>query len=161
MRRTNTASKTALGTVELSYTDTVADSGTGSHAAKRLTLNELPQIACVEEQKDFFAKLDVDRWAKAVVVEEYNDLQERVADHVKSGRKEKAQKAVRDFRSRNAAINRVAASPRVAAQLDQSRELEAEIDAAFAGKDQHKKQNLLGKALHSLSYETRREGSRK
>jgi Ca-activated chloride channel family protein len=150
---TDTPRQTALGTVQLSYTE--------DGSAKQLDLGELPEIACVEEQKDFFANLDVDRWAKSVVVEEYNDLAEQVAAHVKSGRKGDAERAVREFRARNQALNRVAASPRVAVQLDQTRELEASIDDAFAGADQEKKQNLLGKSLHSRSYEMRREGSRK
>lgn len=55
----------------------------------------------------------------------------------------------------------MAASPQVAAQLDESLELERSIGEAFAGVEQEKKQNLLGKSLHSRSYEMRREGSRK
>ncbi len=150
---TDTAKQTPLGSIQLSYTE--------DGSAKQLTLNELPKIACVEEQKDFFASLDVDRWAKSVIVEEYNDLAEDVAAHVKSGRRADAEKAVRQFRTRNQALNRVAASPQVAAQLDESLELERSIGEAFAGVEQEKKQNLLGKSLHSRSYEMRREGSRK
>lgn len=150
---TDTAKKTSLGSIQLSYTE--------NGSTKRVSLEDLPEIACVEEQKDFFASLDVDRWAKSVVIEEYNDLALRVAGYVKSGHKADAQNAVRQFRARTEALNRVAASPLVADQLNDSIALEASIAEAFAGMDQKKKQNLLGKSLHSRSYEMRREGSRK
>jgi len=150
---TGAGEDTALGSVALSYTR--------DGSPNQLTLGELPKIASVEQERDFFANLDVDRWSKSVVVEEYNDLTEEVAGYIRGGRQDEARRAVRQFRARNEALNRVAASPAVAAQLSQTVELEDSITEAFVGADQKKKQNLLGKSLHSQSYDKRREGGRK
>jgi len=160
---TDSAGQMELGAIQLSYTENRSpeDSSTQNGSTKRLFLNELPKIVCVEKQRDFFASLDADRWAKSVVVEEYNQLAEQIAAHLKEGDQAEAQAAVRQFRARNQALNQVMASPQVAIQLNDSIALEASIAEAFAGADQKKKQNLLGKSLHSRSYEMRREGSRK
>jgi hypothetical protein len=59
----------------------------------------------------------------------------------------------------NAAVP--APSPMVADRLLAAEALEDEVDAAFRGVDQAKKQNLLGKTLHQQGNLERRAGSRK
>ena len=133
----------------------------GGHERHQLTLDDFPEIACVGDETKFFANLDADTWAKAVVVEEYNQLRQSVAGLVKSGRKDDALEAIDLYRVRNRALNEVVASPSVAQQIDIASELEDEVAGAFDGPDAEKKQNLLGKFLHAEGGRERRAGSRK
>jgi hypothetical protein len=96
-----------------------------------------------------------------VVVEEYNQLRQSVAGLVKAGREYEALETIERFKDRNRALNAVAASPRVAAQLEAVTELEGDVADAFRGPGKKHKQNLLGKSLHAQGTLERREGSRK
>jgi Ca-activated chloride channel family protein len=129
----------------------------------RLRLAELPAIETVADRDAFFAAVDVDTWAESVAVEEYNELRQSVAGYVKAGRSEAARKAIAEFGTRNRAMNAAvpAPSPMVADRLLAAEALEDEVDAAFRGVDQAKKQNLLGKTLHQQGNLERRAGSRK
>lgn len=143
----------SLGGVEVAYND--------RGQSRSIALDELPQVATVRAEEDFFASLDVETWEQSVVVEEYNDLSKKVSDYVREGRREDARREVDAFVSRNRALNRVAASPVVADQIAESEALAASIEGAFVGPDQVRKQNLLGKELHADAYDKRRKGSRK
>jgi hypothetical protein len=96
-----------------------------------------------------------------VVVEEYNDLKQKVAGYVRSGQRSDAVQAIREFRSRNVRVNRIVAAPAVAGRLSDADDLELSVLKAFVGDDQAKKQNLLGKSLHSEALDQRRAGARR
>jgi len=150
---TNAVVEHELGAVRVQYRN-----GGERH---QLTLNDFPKIACVGERERFFANLDADAWAKAVVVEEYNQLRQSVAGMVKAGREEAALAEIKLFQDRNRAMNEFVASPRVATQLEAAADLESDVAGAFRGPDKKNKQNLLGKSLHAQGALDRREGSRK
>jgi Ca-activated chloride channel family protein len=126
-----------------------------------LQLDDFPKIACVVDESDFYAGLDEDAWARSVAVEGYNQLRQSVASHIKSGRPEEAKREIADFQDRYRKLNAVVAAPAVAASIGAADTLEAEVDDAFTGPDQAKKQNSLGKTLHSKGVAERRVGSRK
>jgi len=142
-----------LGEVRVTYRE-----GT-EHA--QLRLDDFPRVACVADENDFYASLDTDAWARSVAVEGYGRLRQNVAQHVKSGRPEEAKREIADFQSRYRALNAVMAAPEVAASIGAADELIAELDDAFTGPDQAKKQNSLSKTLHSEGALGRRAGSRK
>jgi Ca-activated chloride channel family protein len=142
-----------LGEVRVAYR-------AGSQRAE-LHLDDFPKIACVVDESDFYASLDEDAWARSVAVEGYNQLRQNVAKHVKSGRPEEAKREIADFQDRYRAFNAVMAAPAVAESIGAADTLEAEVDDAFTGPDQSKKQNSLGKTLHSQGVSERRVGSRK
>jgi len=150
---TNAETRHELGSVRVQYQD-----GGERH---QLTLADFPQVACVREKERFFAHLDSDAWEKSVVVEEYNQLRQTVAGMVQAGDEEQALAEIRRFRDRNAAMNEVVASPRVAEQLAAAADLESDVAGAFRGPGREQKQNLLGKTLHAQGTLDRREGSRK
>jgi Ca-activated chloride channel family protein len=150
---TDRATEVSLGAIRVDYRD-----GQERH---QLTLDDFPAIACVGDEEQFFANLDADTWAQAVVVDEYNQLRQNVAKLVKGGRKDAALDAIESFRSRNTELNEVVASPSVARQVEAASELEAVVDGAFDGPDAKRKQNLLGKSLHAEGGLDRRVGSRK
>ena len=143
----------ALGTLRLSYR--------AGDERYEVAASELPKVARVEGERDFFAQLDADRWAQGVVVEEYNELKQKVAGYVRSGQRADAVDAIRVFRLRNLRVNRTVAAPAVAGRLVDADVLEESVNEAFSGDDQAKKQNLLGKALHSLALDERRIGARR
>jgi len=128
---------------------------------EELRLVDFPKIACVVDETDFHAGIDRDAWARSVAVEGYNQLRQDVAKHVKSGRPKEAKREIADFQDRYRALNLVMAAPEVAASIGAADELETEIDDAFTGPHQSKKQNSLGKTLHSQGIAERRVGSRK
>jgi Ca-activated chloride channel family protein len=142
-----------LGEVRVTYRE-------GAERAE-LRLDDFPKIACVVDERDFYAGLDEDAWARSVAIEGYNQLRQSVATHVKSGRPEEAKREIADFQDRYRALNSVVAAPAVAARIGAADTLEAEVDEAFSGPDQAKKQNSLGKTLHSKGVAERRAGSRK
>jgi Ca-activated chloride channel family protein len=150
---TDAQAEHALGSVRVHYRD-----GDEHH---RLSLDDLPKVACVEDRDRFFAELDGDAWAKSVVVEEYNQLRQAVAGMVKDGRQSEAKAEIERFQSRNRALNAVVASPRVSRQLEAAADLDTGVDEAFRGPNKKHKQNLLGKSLHERGILERREGSRK
>jgi hypothetical protein len=62
---------------------------------------------------------------------------------------------------RNLRVNRTVAAPAVAGRLVDAEALEEIVLETFVGDDQAKKQNLLGKALHSEALDQRRVGARR
>jgi Ca-activated chloride channel family protein len=143
----------ALGEVRVAYRE--------AGERREIRLDDFPKVACVVDESDFYAGIDDDAWARSVAVEGYNQLRQSVASHVRAGRADEAKRELADFRSRYSTLNAVVAAPAVEETLGAADALEAEVDSAFTGRDQAKKQNLLGKSLHSKGVAERRAGSRK
>lgn len=150
---TTAGSEALIRSLRVDYTD--------RGEKQRLSVDDLPPIACVEDEDRFFAKLDAGAWAESVAVEEYNQLRQSVAGLVKAGRKTRALGHIADFKRRNTAINEVMASPAVASQLRAADALEDEVAESFRGPDAERKQIRLGKTLHAQGTLERRKGSRK
>lgn len=142
-----------LGRFSLAYGD----------GERRTTLrfSETPQIACVGNEKDFYAGIDTDAWSRSVIVEGYNEMQEEVAREVKAGRRDEARERLRQFKDQTAAMNARVQSAPVAQQLKSLDKLEAEVDDAFAGANQAAKQNDLSKSSSLGAVDARRPGSKK
>jgi len=116
----------------------------------------LPSIACVEKEEDFLASIDHDAWARSVVVDEFNQVQQDVAKYLHEGKKSKAKEVLDDFQVRNQRLNESVSSPVVAEALAKAEEQEADLDELEAGKD-------LGrlKALRYSASEARRVGAKR
>jgi hypothetical protein len=115
----------------------------------------------VAGEDDFYAQLDGAAWARAVVVDAYNQMQKEVAQAVQAGRRDEALARLRQFKDETAAMNARVQSAPVAAQLDSTDRLAADVAAAFEGADQAQRQNELGKAASAQAIESRRVGSKK
>jgi Ca-activated chloride channel family protein len=126
-----------------------------------LRLENVPRIACVQNEEQFFAGVDQDAWSRSVTVEGYNKMQEEVAREVKAGRRDEALQRLRAFKDETAAMNARVQSAPVAAQLRAADELEAEVGAAFVGAGQKERQNELSKSKSYDALEYRRAGSKK
>jgi Ca-activated chloride channel family protein len=126
-----------------------------------LSLAGLPRIACVGAEDDFYAGVDKEAWARSVVVDTYNKMQEEVAREVKAGRRDAALGRLRQFKDEAGAMNARMNAPAVAAQLGVADRLERDVAGAFEGAEQAAKQNELSKAKSAESVDARRVGSKK
>jgi Ca-activated chloride channel family protein len=126
-----------------------------------LALADLPRIACVAAEDDFYAGLDKEAWARSVVVDTYNKMQEEVAREVKEGRRDAALGRLRVFKDEAAKMNVRVNAPAVAAQLGAADRLERDVASAFEGENQRAKQNELSKTKSAESVDARRVGSKK
>jgi len=142
-----------LGRFTLAYGD----------SAKRTTLAlaEVPRIACVAAEDDFYAGIDKDAWARSVVVDSYNKMQEEVAREVKEGRRDQALGRLKAFKDEAGAMNQRMRAPAVAAQIGAADRLEGDVTAAFEGENQGAKQNELSKRKSAESVDARRVGAKK
>jgi len=129
-------------------------------APTTLAFSDVPRIACVADDADFYAGLDAPAWARAVSVDAYNKMQADVAREVKSGRRDAALARLRAFKDETAALNAHVQSAPVAAQLQSADELEARVASAFEGPGQPERQNALSKAAGAAAVDARRAGSK-
>jgi Ca-activated chloride channel family protein len=126
-----------------------------------LSFGTTPVVACVADADDFYAGIDEAAWSRSVIIEGYNEVQEQVARLVKEGRKSDALEEIERFRSETRELNEVVQSPDVSRQLDVLAEFEDDVQEAFAGEDQDRKQNLLSKSASSGARDARRAGSKR
>jgi Ca-activated chloride channel family protein len=142
-----------LGRFTLAYGDAASRS--------TLTLADVPRIACVTGEDDFYAGIDKEAWARAVVVDSYNKMQADVARDVKEGRRDQALGKVRAFKDEATLMNRRVNAPAVAAQLGAADRFESDVASAFEGENQAAKQNELSKRKSAESVDARRVGAKK
>jgi Ca-activated chloride channel family protein len=143
-----------VGTVSLSY-------GRGNER-HLLQFDDMPRIACVRGEEEFYRGVDVSTWGRSVIIDGYNKMQEEVARAVKDGNRDDALRRVREFKDEAAALNAHLKSAPVAAQLQSVDKLEADVVGAFvAGPEQEKRQNELSKAASARALDARRAGSKK
>lgn len=122
---------------------------------------EAPAIERVVGREDFLAGLDRERWSRSVVEEDYGRLQQKVAEHVKSGDRDAAKREIADYAIRVRALNEAVDSKEVSQNLAETRRMEAEVDDAFTGRDQAAKQNSLSKVNQAAGWDKRRAGAKK
>jgi len=141
-----------LGRVSLSY----------AVGAERTTMGlaDLPRVACVQGEDDFYAGVDVSSWTRSVVVDGYNALRQHVAREVKAGRRDEAERAIGLFARDTQGINADVQSAPVAATMLLVDDLKTEVGAAFSGADQLDKQNRFSKLYGAAALDERRAGSK-
>ncbi len=144
-----------LGAFALSYT-----SEDGRHSAR---FDDVPTVACVAGENEYYSRVDPDAWSRSVTVEQYNVMQDDVAKKVKEGKREEALGRLRLFRDQVSAQNRHIESAPVADALVGVDELEDEVRAAFEGDGAAvaEQQNLLGKSKAAAALDGRRVGAKK
>jgi Ca-activated chloride channel family protein len=149
----DTAGERALGRMALTYT--------AGGETTTVAFAETPRVACVADERDFFAQLDGDTWTRGMLADAAGKLEEDVARAVKDGRREDASRRLEAFRRDAAAMNARVQSPPVAAQLEALGRLEAEVADAFTGAGQDAKQNAFSKAKSADAVEKRRAGAKR
>jgi Ca-activated chloride channel family protein len=148
----------AVGTYDIGrFTLSYGNAG----APTALSFSEVPRIACVADDAEFYAGLDAPAWARAVTIDAYNQMQADVAREVKLGERDKALARLRAFKDEIASMNARVQSAPVAAQLRSADELEARVSSAFEGPGQAERQNALSKSAGAAAVDARRAGSKK
>ena len=125
-----------------------------------LRWSDSPQVATIDDEERFIESVDEERWERAVVEEDYNRLQQRVAHHVKAGRKDEALEEISSYLATNGELNKKLESAAVAEQLEETRALAKEVEDVFVGADQLYRQNLLSKSKQASGWDGRRAGSK-
>lgn len=117
-------------------------------------------LACVTDPREVTASIDASAWSAQVLQEDYGRLREEVAEAISKGEKDRAMDQIREYETRNQAINAAVGSAAVAGNLDKDvRALKESVEDTFAGAPaavaEKKKQN--SKALQYESYQIRRD----
>jgi Ca-activated chloride channel homolog len=128
---------------------------------KILSFSDVPRVACVKGEDEFYSNIEADAWGRSVVVDAYNEMLGEVARAVKDGRRDEALQRLRLFRDNTAALNAHIQSAPVEKQLRSADELEAQVAGAFEGADQETRQNELSKASSAKAVDARRAGAKK
>jgi Ca-activated chloride channel family protein len=144
-----------LGRVEVQYRS--GEEARSVHASGPLT------VACVADPSAVMASIKKDRWADQVVREEFSRLKEEVAADIRTGDRDGAQGRIHDYEQRQAAINRVVGSDKVAENLASDvQALRQQVDETFAGAPAAvaEKKKQAAKALQFEGYKLRRDKQR-
>ncbi|MFH0998656.1 MAG: VWA domain-containing protein [Pseudomonadota bacterium] len=117
-------------------------------------------LACVKDPGEVTASIDAPAWSARVIQEDFSQLKEAVADAIGKGEKDKAMDQIREYETRNEAINATVGSAVVAGNLKKDvQDLRLGVEETFAGPPsavaEKKKQNA--KALQYESYQIRRD----
>jgi Ca-activated chloride channel family protein len=145
--------QTDLGRFTLAY----GEAGTRTS----LTLADVPRIACVGGEDEFFASIDKDAWGRSVAVDDYNKMQADVAREVKEGRRDAALQRLRQFKQEAESMNARVKAPEALKALGYADRLEQDVVGAFEGENQPAKQNELSKAKSAAAVDSRRVGAKK
>lgn len=132
-------------------------------APRELHIDDLPRIACVAGEDEFYAGVDVDAWGRSVSVDQYNAMQKDVAEAVAEGDRPRAMQRLESFRHDIRTKNEVLQAPAADASLADLDGLEAEVKEAFEGDlvGRVQRQNDLSKAKSAAAMDERRVGAKK
>ena len=108
-------------------------------------------------EDEFYSGFDGDVWARAVMVDDYNALRQRVSAAVRSGDRGVAVDSIRSFRGYTEAQNAKLKRADVAEALRVLDGFEAEVEEALRSPAAR---NSLSKSLSAESLDARRAGAK-
>jgi Ca-activated chloride channel family protein len=92
------------------------------------------KIACVADPNEVMASIDGDAWSNQIILEDFGQLKEEVAQALRQGDKKIAQERIREYETRTRAINVHVGSSAVAKNLDEEvDDLRREVKDTFSG----------------------------
>jgi Ca-activated chloride channel homolog len=141
-----------LGTLDVTYHS--------NGAIRHLSSKEKLILACVGDEKAVMSSIDQAAWGDQVVQEDYSRLKERVAEAIRKGEKDDALEQIREYESRNRAVNATVGSGKVASNLSRDLpDLRQSVEETFAGPPAAvaEKKKQTSKALQYESYKMRRD----
>ncbi len=144
----------SLGDFIVSYREQRADA---AGVDREVRLAETPQISCVAGEDEFYSGFDGDVWARAVMVDDYNALRQRVSVAVRSGDRGAALGSIRSFRGYAEEQNAKLKRADVAESLSALDAFEAEVEEALRSPAAR---NSLSKSLSAESLDARRTGAK-
>lgn len=141
-----------LGTFDVTYQS--------NGAIRHLSSKEKLILACVGDEKAVMSSIDQAAWGDQVVQEDYSRLKEKVAEAIRKGEKDGALKHIREYESRNRAVNATVGSGKVATNLSRDLPgLRQSVEETFTGQPAAvaEKKKQTSKALQYESYKIRRD----
>ncbi len=147
----------SLGRFSVAFKDPEVD----RQMPQRLSFTDSPKVACVKGETEYHQSFDKETWARSVAEEDYNSLQQQVADYVRDGRRDEALQEINAFRAENMRLNQVMKKRQITRKLEDLSALQTEVEEAFVGANQAHKQNLLSKTKQYAGRDGRRVGSKK
>jgi Ca-activated chloride channel family protein len=141
-----------LGRFALSYGD--------PNERTTIRFTDVPHIASVQNDDEFYAHVDTGTWGRSVVSDLYNKMQDEVAREVAAGHRDQALQRLRGFKDETAAMNAHLHSAPVVEELRSADALEAQVSGAFEGADQVQRRNELSKSMSARAVEGRRAGAK-
>lgn len=122
-----------------------------------------PTVAQVDDEATFLAGIRREKWGLATIEEEYGRLQQKVAEYVKSGRRDEAKQEIAEYKAKTAKLNETVGSAEVSANLQSLDALDSKVEDAFTGaaSEQRQKQNTLSKTNQAAGWDSRRAGAKK
>jgi Ca-activated chloride channel family protein len=126
--------------------------------SEKIELEDSLRVACVEDERDFYAGIDADAWSDSVTVDDYNSLRQRVARMVREGRSQPAMDMISEYEESKRKMNVHVQSPLVTQQLESLDELSSEVSAAAPSPAMR---GALGKKLSADAIDGRRIGAKK
>jgi Ca-activated chloride channel family protein len=141
-----------LPPIQISYVD-------GKGAKHRISLDELPRVACVAGEDDYYASFEAGVYKRGFVAESVGALKEKVAAQLKNGRREDAVAELEEYR-RNTELEQMRALGYIDGDaLASVTELQDTVNAPAAAEPEV--QNQLGKQLLEAGRDQRRSGSKR
>lgn len=125
-----------------------------------LEFGDPPVVACVSDEHTYHESFDKETWARGAAEEDYGRLQERVAKLVRAGRRDDALREIGDYRIYNERLNLRMRQKSMQKKLEELSRLQTEVEDAFQGADQARKQNMLSKSNQAVGRDGRRAGSK-
>jgi Ca-activated chloride channel family protein len=117
-------------------------------------------VACVADPAAAMASINKGVWSAKVVKNDFSQLKEAVARDIRDGDKSRAHLRIREYEVKQAAINRVVGSGRVAENLATDvQALHDQVEETFAGPPASiaEKKKQVSKSLQYDSYKQRRD----
>ena len=150
---------TSPGRVRASYLHADPSSST---LESQLAWSPLPAVACVNDEAQYLAAFNPSTWARAVQEETFNKLRQDVAKDVREGQRAEAIEKIAAFKKHHASVNATLNSSEVEEVLQQTGDLENDVEQAFQGSaaEQSYRQNVLSKEKMATALDGRRKGSK-
>ena len=154
---TFTAPTDALGTISIG---TIATHYQFEGAPRHTPMPRPLTVTCVTDPAEAMASIDKKTWGDQVVRNEFSRLREEVAGEIRKGNKAGAQARIREYETKQRAINRMVESEAVTKNLDTDvQALQGQVEETFAGPAAAvaQKQKQASKAIQYESYKVKRD----
>ncbi len=112
-------------------------------------------IACIKDPNEAIASIDKSEWGEQVLRRDYNMLKEKVADDIRTGKKQAALERIEEYESRQEVLNSAVRSKEVADNLDTDvGNLRETVEHTFSGNRDEvlQKQKKTSKVLQFEGY---------
>jgi Ca-activated chloride channel family protein len=117
---------------------------------------ETPTLACLADEAEAEASVDVGAWARSVVVDETNALKQKVSSYLQAGRADEARRELDAFVQEKKRENAVRQQAPVTESIAEAEELYDAVQSAASPSAR----NRLSKELSAEGYDGRRVGAK-